>query len=316
MKLSKQERIAAIVVVVLIVLVAGVFLFIKPNIETISATKATLAAKEKEYNDAVAKAAKKDGLKTQILEAYDKGKNLADMFFPELAAYESDNEFREFLSTCESNVMVESLKVSNPSTANLSTSIFTSPEVQYALKEYVNQGGSDEVTDPRLIRQAAIKVALGDAQTIGASTVSFRLLATTYDDLLSFADEVNRYQKTENGKSIRKAIELSNITFKDSKTTDEYKDLSKSILAKAESAAAGVFKDKNGVDLKGHSTNGSTQTPTEDADNNTGTGEDDENEDNNLDHYFYSMDCTITFYSIVRMQDPTPTLNEQDSANA
>ena len=307
MKLSKQERIAAIVVVILVILVAGVFIFIKPNIETITATKATLESKEKEYNDAVNRVATKDGLRTQILEAYNRGKNLADMFYPELSAYEADDLLRELLASSKANILVEGITgVSAPTTANLSTYIYVPADVQYALKEYVNQGGSDEITDPRLLRQAMIQSELGEAQTIGAATISFTVKAITYEDLLLFADEVNRYQKTENGKTIRKAIELDTIDFVDEETTDNYNLLADRLKAQAEAAA----RRDNG--------DTSSTAPTTPADGESGTtggsgsGDDDDNKNGKM--YLYEMPCTITFYSIVRMEDPTAVLNEQDAA--
>ena len=305
MKLSKQERIAAIVVVILVILVAGVFIFIKPNIETITATKATLESKEKEYNDAVNRVATKDGLRTQILEAYNRGKNLADMFYPELSAYEADDLLREFLASSKANILVEGITgVSAPTTANLSTNIYVPADVQYALKEYVNQGGSDEITDPRLLRQAMIQSELGEAQTIGAATISFTVKAITYEDLLLFADEVNRYQKTENGKTIRKAIELDTIDFVDDETTDNYKVLAEQLKTQAEAAAR---RDNGAPD--------SSIAPTTPSDGESGTTGGSGNDDNkNGKMYLYEMPCTITFYSIVRMEDPTAVLNEQDAA--
>lgn len=182
MKLSKQERIAVIVIIILIILVVGVFVFIKPNIETINATQATLDGKRTELDEAKTKAATKDGLKEQILAAYDKGKDTADMFFPEMKSYEVDNEVRAFLEQCETDVLVESLTVSQPQTASLSTGVFIPSSVSYALKDYVNQGVNTDITtiDPNLIRQVVIQAALGQAQTIGASTATFTVKVKSY----------------------------------------------------------------------------------------------------------------------------------------
>ena len=306
MKLSKQERIAAIVVVILLILVAGVFVFIKPNIETISSTKATLKAKEKEYNEDVAKVARKEELRKQILDAYDEGKNMADMFFPELASYEADNEFRAFLSQCKSNVLVEDFEVSAPTTAGLSTNIFIPEEVQYDLKNYVNQGTNVDITkiDPNLIRQTTIQLTLGAPQTIGATTVTFTVKATSYEELLKFADEVNNYQKDENGNKIRKAIEISEVRFNDLLTLSEYEEKSAEILDEAEQAAVAIFKEKTGKELSGSSSNNTNNNANSDEKNNQAS----------LETYFYSMPCTMTFYSIERMQDPTEKLDQQDKA--
>lgn len=297
MKLSKQERIAVIVIAILVILVVGVFVFIKPNIETINATKATLETKNKELSDAKTKAATKDGLREQILAAYDKGKNTADMFYPEMKSYEVDNEVRAFLEQCEAEVLVESLTVSQPQTASLSTSVFVPSSVSYALKDYVNQGVTTDITkiDPNLIRQVAIRAALGDAQTIGASTATFTIKAETKEALLSFADEVNDYVKDQNGKDTRMAVSINNIAFEDKELIEEYRERA----------------EGNG--------NNNTNTPSAreaappaNNDNNDNNDNDNNNDDENAEEFF-ELSVTLTFYSIERMQDPTATLDAQDT---
>lgn len=306
MKLSKQERIAVIVIAILVILVVGVFVFIKPNIETINATQATLDSKKVELDNAKAKAATKDTLKEQILTAYDKGKNTADMFFPEMKSYEVDNEVRAFLEQCETEVLVESLSVSQPTTASLSTGVFVPSSVSYALKDYVNQGVTTDITktDPNLIRQIAIQAALGQAQTIGASTASFTVKVKTKEELLSFADEVNDYVKSENDKDTRKAVAIDSVSFSDSDLAAEYEDRAKS-------------EDNNTTSRP------STPTPTPAPDNNdnnnnsntSGAGNNTSGDDK-TEGEFYEMSVVMTFYSIERMQDPTDTLEAQDAPAA
>lgn len=293
MKLSKQERIAVIVIAILVILVVGVFVFIKPNIETINATKATLETKNKELSDAKTKAATKDGLREQILAAYDKGKNTADMFYPEMKSYEVDNEVRAFLEQCEAEVLVESLTVSQPQTASLSTSVFVPSSVSYALKDYVNQGVTTDITkiDPNLIRQVAIRTALGDAQTIGASTATFTIKAETKEALLSFADEVNDYVKDQNGKDTRMAVSINNIAFEDKELIEEYR----------ERAEGNENNNTNTPSAR-------EAAPPANNDNNDNNNNDDENAEE-----FFELSVTLTFYSIERMQDPTATLDAQDT---
>lgn len=319
MKLSKQERIAAIVVVVLIVLAAGVFLFIKPNIETILETKTTLANKEQEYNDAVNKAAQKGPLRDSILEAYNNGKGMADRFYPELAHYEADIKFREFLANCKANVLVEELEVTSAGTESLTPMLYVPPEVEYALKDYVNQGTEQTEYDPGLIRQAAIAVLLGETQTIGATKVSFTLKSTSLEDILKFADEVNNYNVTENGQTVRKSIELDTVKYTDARTVFEYETRSTAIKREMEKKAAEIFKDKTDFTLSGHKDD-NNQSPgsSTSTDNNGSEGNGSGNGNNNsadeapLNHFYFTMDCTVTFYSIERMQNPTPILDEQD----
>lgn len=302
MKLSKQERIAVIVIAILVILVVGVFVFIKPNIETINATKATLETKNKELSDAKTKAATKDGLREQILAAYDKGKNTADMFYPEMKSYEVDNEVRAFLEQCETEVLVESLTVSQPQTASLSTSVFVPSSVSYALKDYVNQGVTTDITkiDPNLIRQVAIRAALGDAQTIGASTATFTIKAETKEALLSFADEVNDYVKDQNGKVTRMAVSINNIAFEDKELIEEYR----------ERAEGNENNNTNTPSAR------EAAPPANNANNDNNDNNDNDNDNNNDDENaeeFFELSVTLTFYSIERMQDPTATLDAQDT---
>lgn len=318
MKLSKQERIAAIVVIILIILVAGVFLFIKPNIETINETRVTLDEKKAEYEADVERAATKDPLRTQILEAYNNGKNMADMFFPELKSYEADNEMRALLTKIKenenANVLVEALTVSAPGTAGLSTSVFIPSQVQYDLKEYVNQGNTAVLAqiDPNTVRQALIQLSLGQPQTIGASTVNFTLIAPSIEDLLAFADEVNSYEKEENGKTIRKAVKLSGISFSDEWTNDEYNQLAGELTEEEVKAGNELFS-KNKDNNHNRTANAEADAPgSEGGDNNTPPTSD-EVEDR-LDYHLFKVSCTVTFYSIERMQDPTDQLNQQDKA--
>lgn len=322
MKLSKQERIAAIVVIVLVILVAGTFIFIKPNIEEIIATKESLEAKKQEYDDDVARANTKDALKQQILKEYNDGKNLADMFFPELKAYEVDNEFRAFFAQVSNreNLHIDSIKVSDPGTAGLSASVFTPTETQYALKNYVAQ--SDEAAaDGNLLRQRMIQAYLGEPQTIGASTVSFDLYAASIQDLFTFADEVNNYELTVNGKTVRKAIELNGVSFSDSRVKYLLEKRGTEAMEDAVAAGNKAFSDL----LAGNAriekiTNAEPAAPADAPAAPSSGSADDEygvemNDDEELpEFYLHKLSCTITFYSIERMSDPTPILAEQDKA--
>lgn len=323
MKLSKQERIAAIVVIIIVIIAVGVFVFIKPKIETINATKSELESKKTEYENDVARAGTKDQLKADILKAYNDGKDLADMFFPELSSYETDYAFRAFLDQCanKNNILVEDLKVTDPGTAGLSTSVYTPSGTKYALKDYVNQGNDAAPTDPNLLRQRMIQTALGEAQTIGASTVTFDVKALSIDDILKFADEVNSYELMENGKNVRKAIELNGVAFTNKKIEAAYELIGEESLKEAKEAGEQAFKDFI-ANLQSVSHSGLAEAPADAAatDGNNGGGTDNTPEldvvvnDDNFEFHFYTLSCTITFYSIERMQDPTAKLAEQDKA--
>ena len=306
MKLSKQERIATIVILVLVILGVGIFVFIKPAIDGLSSTQKNLDNKQAEYKADVEKAGRKADLRTDIEKAYEEGEHMADMFFPELASYEADEAMRAFLAQCKANVVVEQLEVEEPTTAILSPYFSVSEEVVYELKSYATRGVEpDEAETRRLERLAQLQSALGSAQTIGASTVSFTVSAIDREELLKFADEVNNYIVKENNKDTRKAIMLNGMSFKCPEVDKEYDAKIAEINAKAEKVGKEALEKETGE---------AADNPTASAENPENTSEKDAKV--NVSECIYKVDTSITFYSIERMQNPKSQLDKQDGVTA
>ena len=308
MKLSKQERIATIVILILVILGVGIFVFIKPAIEGLNSTQKNLENKQAEYDADVQKIARKATLRTDIEEAYKEGEHLADMFFPELASYEADEAMRTFLAQCKANVVVEALEVEEPTTSVLSPYFSISEEVVYELKSYATQGAEpDEAKTKRLARLAELQSALGSAQTVGASTVSFTVSAIDRDELLKFADEVNNYVVNENGKNTRKALILNGMAFKCPEIEKEYAAKAEEINLEAEKAGKEALEKE-------------TVKKTDNDDENAASNPDEENSDDEgevvVSECIYKVETSITVYSIERMQDPKAQLDKQDGITA
>lgn len=309
MKLSKQERIATIVILILVIFGVGIFVFIKPAIEGLGTTQKNLDNKQAEYNADVEKAGRKAGLRTQIEEAYEQGEHLADMFFPELASYEADEAMRKFLAQCKANIVVEALEVDEPTTSVLSPYFNVSEEVVYELKTYATQGAEpDEEKARRIGRLAELQSALGSAQTIGASTVSFTVSAIDRDELLKFADEVNNYIVKENGKDTRKALLLNGMSFKCPEIEKEYTSKVDEINEEAEKAGKEALERETGKTPDSSNNNNNTVNP--DENNSLDEGKVSVNE------CIYKVETSITFFSIERMQDPKAQLDKQDGISA
>lgn len=307
MKLSKQERIAAIVVLIILIIGLGGWLFVKPKIDNIITTNKTLDSKQQEYNAAVEKSQRKEPLRNDIIAAYKKGEHMADMFFPELKSYEADAAFREFLAQCKSRVVVESLQVGEPTTATLGTQFYASNEVTYALKTYATQGAEPSVKEIlRDARQLLLLTKLGTAQTIGASTVSFTVSAYTQEDLLKFVDEINHYVKVENGEEVRKAIKIDGLTL-------EYKDIAEEYGALVKEKQSTMVTDGKSAYV---AANPGKKTDSENnqqgTDPNGGSAQASENDNIVTAPPLFTWSDTMTFYCIERMQDPTPQLDMQD----
>lgn len=305
MRLSKQERIATIVVILLVILGVGIFVFIKPAAEGLGSTQKNLDNKQAEYNADVEKQGKKAALRTDIEKAYSEGEHLADMFFPELTSYEADAALRAFLAQCDANVVVEQLEVAEPDVATLAPYFNVSEEVVYELKTYATQGADpDEDETRRTERLAALQAALGSAQTIGASTVSFTVSAIDRDELLKFADEVNAYIIKENGEDTRKAIILNGMTFECPEVEKEYKAKIDEINIEAEKAGREALRKETG------------ETAGDEEGEQPGESGDEKDNDVNVSEFIYSVETSITFYSIERMQDPKEQLDRQDGKTA
>lgn len=308
MKLSKQERIGALIILAVVILALGAFVLIKPKIEATISETVTLESKRTELKAAQEKAARKSGLKTEIEAAYQEGEHLADMFFPELKSYEAEEAFRAFLEQCGLPVVVQEITVSEPTTSTLEVSFFTPEEVTYALKTYVTQGldTTDDSVNGR--RMSALRSALQGSQEIGASTVEFIVSARKHDDIIRFFDEVNNYfikdegVQTEDERGIRKAVMVSGVEMdrKNLNTiydafieadTDTHEGRGAAAVLEILAAEAnpqislpiGMPVDRVNPSLEGAELAG-----------------------------YYTYDGAVVFYSIERMQNPKTILDEQD----
>lgn len=303
MRLSKQERIGLLIILVVVIIAVGIFLFIVPAAQKIGATLKNLENKQSEYDAAVAKAETKGPLRTQIIDAYKDGEHIADMFFPEMKSYEADAAAREFIQQCKSNIVVTSLTVSDPGTSTLSTSFPSEKEVSYNLKQYATQGAPiDEAIAKRQARITALQTALGSSQTIGSSVVNFTVKAESQEELTKFVDEVNNYFKNENGKETRKAIMLSSgysISYDD--VTLKYDEYTEKLEEDVQNAAQQAIAAGTGGEF--------TYTP---AELDTENGGEEEEEKTDISQTYKTLSVTIIFYSIERMQDPVPQLDAQD----
>lgn len=297
MKLSKQERIAALIILAVIVLALGIFLLIVPAVKTWNSTKTTLASKKTELETMQARAATKGQLREDIEAAYEEGEHLADMFFPELKSYEADDAFREFILQVKPNVVVEQVTVSEPTTAALGATFYTPESVEYALKSYATSGVAVSEEEQIIIdRNNALMAALAEPQTIGASNVEFTLTTKSRDELLDFADAVNDYMKQEADGKIRKAVMMSGLTLEYDEVNEYYDRLIEENLVDMDNEGKAAL----------HAEVGAAAPEIERK------PEEEEEKEPSLEGYLFTYEGTLTFFSIERMQNPEAQLDAQD----
>lgn len=300
MKLSKQERIAALIILAIVILALGAFMLIKPKFEEATRTKETLAQRQDELDKAKARQKLKGSLRTEIEKEYEEGEHLADMFFPELSSYQADNAFRDFIKQLDFPAVAEQIEVEEPTTETLSISFYTPTEVSYALKTYVTQGMEMTEEESKIAeRNRLLREELSSSQTIGASKVTFKVSVLSREDLLKFLDAINEYKvEAEDGDSdskIRKAISISAIDF-DMDDVNQYYDIAVESSTETIARAGRAILREMGLKV-------------DDDD----PIEDNPNADRDLTYYYiHVIDGTLTFYSIERMQDPSVQLDIQD----
>ncbi len=304
MRFSKQERIAVLIILAVIILALGGFLIIKPAIEDYLATSKTVVSKQTELDGLNTRRATKGPLRQQIEEAYKEGEHLADMFFPEFESYEADDAFREFLKQVKTNVVVEQVTVGKPDVETLGATFYTPEDVEYALKTYATTGVEPtEEEAARAARLQALQEALSESQTIGASKVDFTVTAKTRDDIMKFADEVNDYIVKEEGGDTRKAIMISGMEF----TYDEVNEKYDELIAENKKDMDAAGKQALAAEIGGNP----PEVPPEEPDT-----EENPNGEAVLSEYLFTYEGTLTFFSIERMQDPKNQLDQQDGIAA
>lgn len=229
MKISKQERILIVVFLVAAIIGVGVFVFVLPNFNKISANNKQLATAKQEYSNVLSQLEHESTIDTEISQAYEDGKNLAETFYSDLTEYEADEIMRQFIAKGK-NITVDGLNVSPFTTQSLSVSVFTPTEVTYPLKDFANTvvEQPDVTTDissmstRELVMYAkqvmATLLAASDPVTVGSITVSFTAHS---DKLQNLHDFVNLLYdgiyddkiKGADGKALSKATYLSSVEY-------------------------------------------------------------------------------------------------------
>ena len=315
MKLSKQERIAVLIVAVLIILGLGVFLFIVPKFQAIGTDSAALVNKKIELKAAQDRADTRTQLAEDIVNAYKDGKDKADMFFEEMKPYEADQEIREFLDYCKDNdvnVFVDSLTIDPATVSSLGVTFFEEPEITYDLKTAA-QGNKGEASEAEQ-RMAILQQALASTQSVGSINVSFTVTALNNEDMLKFVDIINNYKKD----SMRKAIRLSSaleLTYDEivKKYAEVISEDQLDLLFEARKQLATDTKtdapDKEEIEKE----LGLEKKAQEEAEAEEGNNADKKKNQAAFEDNVKQMEVTLTLYSLERMQDPKPVLTEQDN---
>jgi hypothetical protein len=143
MTLSKNEQLALFIVLVLVILVAGLFIFLLPEYKKIDVNEQTLKTKQDEL--AAVKEElhpdKEKALIENIKTAYAEGDKISQVFYEEMTHYEADRLIRKLLAETPDPNNGELLgldpgdmKIEKLTTHTLAINIFDEDEVGYDIK--------------------------------------------------------------------------------------------------------------------------------------------------------------------------------------
>lgn len=268
MKISKQEQIVIVVLIVLAILGAGLFIFILPNFNQIDVNNKALANVQAEYDGYVSELEHEKTIDSEIKQAYDEAKNLANGFYSDMTPYEADETMRHYLEKVKEDISIDGLEVGPMSTATLSVSLFAPENVTYPLKDFANtvvQSQAPEIDITTLSERQqeiaakdlySMALSASSAVTVGCSTVNFHAYSKDLDSLHALVDLLNDgiFDETvldAKGNPQRKANYISNVEFELMDRSSDFVDKEESNDSKTESSENSNQDDSDNIDKSG-----------------------------------------------------------------
>lgn len=236
MKISKQERIVIIVLLVAAILGVGIFMIILPNFNNIDVNNKNLASAKTQLSELQAKLEAGQDIDERIKTAYNEAKNLADTFNEDLTPQRADEIMRMYLAKAK-DVKIDGLNITPFGTETLQITTFTPTEVTYPLKDFANtvvttemeQVDVSKMNERERIMYAkkliSSLLAVSEPVTVGSISVTFNATSDKLENLHNLADLLNTGIYDDkllgtNGKPQRKATYCENVTFELAEKSD------------------------------------------------------------------------------------------------
>lgn len=306
MKLTSKEITILSVFLSIVIIVAGLFLFILPEYEKIEPNKASLES-AKNQKDQIYRSLSREGtIDQEIQDAIDQANDISKCFYDDMTTYEADVVVRQLLE--EGGITVSSLSLGSFSTTTLTVSDYIKTVVTYPLKEY--SGYTEKTVDTsnlsmefdeegELIIPEDFQELYGEhakqefmvaylttqQQTIGAITANFTINCTR-GEFLDFIDYIAGLEKATSigGISIAYTASTGGNTGSSTLTGGQ-----EGRAAVNENADANVDADNNTDTDTGDDANENTNT-------NTNNGEQTLNNNSEV-----SMGISLTLYCVKPM---------------
>lgn len=213
MKFGYRDRIALLIICVVVILGIGIFVFVKPKYEK-------LQKAEKAYKDAsdawdlkLSDFDKIPSFQKYIKEKRDKAYDISTGFTDEMDAIQLDQFLQEKFFNTPENVKYKTrlkgtLAVSDEGATSIGYYYYTPSIITYPLVEYADLDGSlSKAVEAKRAESNLLSSRAPQAVGVGSANFTVRM---TYDNCMAFIDAVKDYAKQHSD-----AMILNSISFED-----------------------------------------------------------------------------------------------------
>ena len=218
MKLNYRDKVILIVLAVLLILVGGFMLFVKPAIDDCNTASDTLESKKVELADLKEKNKKDANLKTEIKEIKAKTTEITDNFYGYQVNYKVQDTLSTLFSADGVDIEPESITLTPYGSTILSPYLYVSDMIYTDIDRSVEQydklaaGDSSELNSEETTDSTADTNATASIQAIGCYEISCDF-NSTYDGFKTFSQNLTTNRE--------KSMVIKNVNIDDVNGTDD-----------------------------------------------------------------------------------------------
>lgn len=210
MKLNYRDKLILIVVFVLLIVIAGFMLFVKPAIDDCSQASSDLESAKVQLSDLQDQVDKDKNLAAEIQSLYTSTSQVAANFYDYQVAYKATDKVRELFAVDDVNIKNSNMTISAYGSAVLQPYTYTSTaaytDFDTKVDEYNNAGSTDSAAADATAENTDANAAPA-AQTIGYYSLDIQF-TSSLSGFKNFADNLT----TNNEKSmVIKNVSIENV---------------------------------------------------------------------------------------------------------
>jgi lipopolysaccharide export LptBFGC system permease protein LptF len=211
--MSYRDRMIALIVIVVALVLAGVFAIVKPITTKISTNKASLASVTAEKEEIENTISKIDGLGDTIKSEYNESKAFAENFTDSRETYQADQFIQEYFNN--NSVEVLSVTANEATNETIDFYSYTPNVVTYPLLEAADINGTIAEETAEKLKTSTVLASL-ESQEVEVYSLDIQFY-TKKDDILALIDDL---------KSLDENILITNLEIDDYTFAEDEKDTS------------------------------------------------------------------------------------------